>query len=285
MTQPPNLSCNCLTDDPRLTRREALARGACGFGALALAGLMAQRSEAVVNPLAARPPHFTPRAKRIIFLFMQGGPSQVDTFDYKPALAGYDGRQLPFADARLIANTGQRESSHRVLKSPWRFAQYGESGRWASELFAETARHVDDLCFIHSLHTEGVAHGPATLFLHCGTTNLIRPSLGSWVVYGLGSECDNLPAFVSIAPSSGNGGPRNYGSAFLPAVFQGVPLGNAAAGAREATFQNLTNGSLPLDAQRRQLDLLRQLNAEQLAARPGESELEAVIQSYELAWR
>ncbi len=285
LTQPPKLSRNCLTDGPRLTRREALARGACGFGALALAGLMAQRSDAAVNPLAARPPHFTPRAKRIIFLFMQGGPSQVDTFDYKPSLAEYDGRQLSFADARLIANTGQRESSHRVLKSPWRFNQYGESGRWASELFAETARHVDDLCFIHSLHTEGVAHGPATLFLHCGTTNLIRPSLGSWVVYGLGSECDNLPAFVSIAPSSGNGGPRNYGSAFLTAVFQGVPLGNAAAGAREATFQNLTNGSLPLDAQRRQLDLLRQLNAEQLAARPGESEFEAVIQSYELAWR
>ncbi|HEX7380136.1 MAG TPA: DUF1501 domain-containing protein [Pirellulales bacterium] len=270
---------------PPLTRREALARGACGFGSLALAGLMAGQSAAATSPLAAKTPHFAPRAKRIIFLFMQGGPSQVDTFDYKPSLAKYDGQQLSFADARVIANTGKRDSAHRVLKSPWQFAQYGDCGRWVSELFTETARHVDDLAFIHSLHTEGVAHGPATLFLHCGATSLIRPSMGSWVVYGLGSECDNLPAFVSIAPSSGNGGPRNYGNAFLPAVFQGVPLGNGAAGAREATFQNLTNASLSLDAQQRQLDLLRKFNAAQAAERPGESELEAVIQSYELAWR
>ncbi|HQU44034.1 MAG TPA: DUF1501 domain-containing protein [Pirellulales bacterium] len=262
-----------------------LQQAACGFGGVALAGLLGEQARAAVNPLAAKPPHFAPRAKRVIFLFMQGGPSQVDTFDYKPLLAERDGKQLSFADARLIANRGQRQSSQRVMASPWKFARYGECGRWSSELFAHTAAHADDLCFIHSLHTEGVAHGPATLFLHCGAANLVRPSAGSWVVYGLGSENEDLPAFVSIAPSSGNGGPRNYGNAFLPAVFQGIPLGNAAASARAATFDNLINASLTLDDQRRQLDLLAQLNGEQLRQKPGESELEAVIQSYELAWR
>ena len=278
--------CGCNSVSRRaITRREALRATGCGFGAVALAGLLADEAGAAANPLAARAPHFAPRAKRIIFLFMQGGPSQVDTFDYKPLLAQQDGKQLNFADARLIANTGQRQSTQRVMTSPWKFAQHGQCGRWASELFAETARHADDLCFVHSLHTEGVAHGPATLFLHCGAANLVRPSVGSWVVYGLGSENENLPAFVSIAPSSGNGGPRNYGNAFLPAVYQGIPLGNAAANARAATFENLANPSLSRDEQRRQLDLLGQLNSEQLKQKPGESELEAVIQSYELAWR
>lgn len=278
--------CDCrIPASGRFSRREALAHAACGFGSIALAGLLGDRAGGAVNPLAARPGHFAPRAKRVIFLFMQGGPSQVDTFDYKPLLAEQDGKQLTFADARLIANNGQRQSSHRVLKCPWKFAQYGDCGRWASELFTHTARHADDLCFLHSLHTEGVAHGPATLFLHCGAANLIRPSMGSWVVYGLGSENDNLPAFVSISPSSGNGGPRNYGSAFLPAVYQGTPLGNAAASARAATFDNLANPNLTFDDQRRQLDLLSQFNREQIAQMPGETELEAVIQSYELAWR
>ena len=269
-----------------ISRREALARTGCGFGAMALAGMLADQAKAEGNnPLAAHPPHHAPRAKRVIFLFMQGGPSHVDSFDYKPLLAEQDGKQLSFADARVIANSGMRESAHRVMKSPWKFAQYGESGRWVSELFPETAKHVDDLCFVHSMHTEGVAHGPATLFLHCGATNLIRPSVGSWIVYGLGSENENLPAFVAIAPSSGNGGPRNFGNAFLPAVYQGIPLGNAGAGASEATIKNLTNARLGSADQRRQLDLLARLNAEQLSRRAGDSELEAVIQSYELAWR
>ncbi|HVW37809.1 MAG TPA: DUF1501 domain-containing protein [Pirellulales bacterium] len=269
-----------------ISRREALVRTGCGFGAMALAGMLADQARAEgINPLAPRMPHHTPRAKRVIFLFMQGGPSHVDSFDYKPLLAEQDGKQLSFADARVIANTGMKESAHRVMKSPWKFSRYGETGRWVSELFPETARHVDDLCFVHSMHTEGVAHGPATLFLHCGATNLIRPSVGSWIVYGLGSENENLPAFVAIAPSSGNGGPRNFGNAFLPAVYQGIPLGNAGAGASEATIKNLTNARLGSAEQRRQLDLLGRLNAEQLSRRAGDSELEAVIQSYELAWR
>ncbi len=171
------------------------------------------------------------------------------------------------------------------MRPLWKFEKQGQCGRWASTLFPEIRRHVDDLCFIHSLHTEGVAHGPATLFLHCGSTNFIRPSLGSWLLYGLGSENANLPGFVSISPSSGNGGPRNYGNAFLPAIYQGTPLGKAGGSAGEATIRNLKNPQLDRAAQRRQLDLLQALNAEQRKTAPGDQELEAIVQSYELGWR
>jgi hypothetical protein len=266
-----------------ISRREWLSTTGCGFGALALAGLTT--AEAVAgNPLAAKVPHFAPRAKRVIFLFMQGGVSHVDSYDYKPRLAQDDGKQLAFDDARVIANTGMRGSSQRVMKPLWKFAQHGDCGHWASELFPEMNQHVDDLCFIHSLHTEGVAHGPATLFLHCGSTNFVRPSLGSWVLYGLGSESANLPGFVSIAPSAGNGGPRNYGPAFLPAVYQGTALGKAGGPASEATIRNLT-GASAADEKRMRFDLLRELNAEQLKRSPGDADLEAVASSYELAWR
>jgi Protein of unknown function (DUF1501) len=270
---------------PLFTRRAALQQLACGFGYMALAGLAAQQQAraAISNPLAARKPHFPARAKRVIFLFMQGGVSQVDSFDYKPRLVKDDGRMMNFDDARTIAKTG-RGAVQRVMKPMWDFKQRGESGLWVSELFPEMARHADDLCVIRSMHTEGVAHGPATLFLHTGTTTFIRPSMGSWVTYGLGSENENLPGFVSIAPSLGNGGPRNYGSAFLPAVHQGTALGRSGVPAKETMFRNIAGGRPPADA-RRQFDLLRELNAEQLAHSPGGSELEAVINSYELAWR
>jgi len=269
-----------------ISRREMLSRSACGFGALAFAGLTARESlGASLNPLASKVPHFAPRAKRVIFLFMQGGVSQVDSYDYKPRLERDAGKTLAFDDARVLANTGQRATPQVVMKPLWNFAQHGESGRWASDLFPETNAHVDDLCFIHSMHTEGVAHGPATLFLHCGATNLVRPSMGSWVVYGLGSENENLPGFISIGPSTGNGGARNYGSAFLPAMYQGTPLGKAGASADLATIRNLGNKVLSKEEQRRQFDLLRKLNAEQLEHAPGDSEIEAVISSYELGWR
>ena len=269
---------------PLLTRREALSRAACGFGSLALAGLCAP-NRVSANPLAEMAPHHPARAKRIIFLFMQGGPSQVDTFDHKPRLKQDDGKQMPFDDARLIANTGMRGSAQRVMKSPWNFKRYGESGHWASDLFPQTARHIDDLCFVRSLHTEGVAHGPATLFLHCGSTSFIRPSMGSWVTYGLGAENENLPGFVSIGPSAGNGGPRNFGNAFLPTVYQGTAIGKAGAPAKNATIRNLTNALRTRPQQRRQFEFLQALNAEQLETAPGDSELEAVINSFELAWR
>ncbi|MFO0846200.1 MAG: DUF1501 domain-containing protein [Gemmataceae bacterium] len=259
------------------TRRDALRTAACGFGHLAVTGLSAHA--------AARKPHHTPKAKRVVFLFMQGGVSQVDSFDYKPRLERDDGQRMPFDDARVLANTGMRGSSQRVMRPLWKFSRHGQCGRWASELFPEVRRHVDDLCFVHSMHTEGVAHGPATLFLHCGSTNFVRPSMGSWVLYGLGSESDNLPGFVSIAPSPGNGGPRNYGCAFLPAAYQGTAVGKAGASAGEAAIRNLTNPRLSRDEQRRQLDLLQAINAEQRRSSPGDTELEAVINSYELGWR
>jgi hypothetical protein len=144
--------------------------------------------------------------------------------------------------------------------------------------------HLDDMCVIRSMHTEGIAHGPATLFLHTGTTTFVRPSMGAWINYGLGSENQNMPGFVTISPSLGNGGPRNYGNAFLPAVYQGTPVGRAGIAAKDATIGNLRPARTEEEA-RRQFDLLRELNAEQLRQKPGESELDAVLQSYELAWR
>jgi len=266
-----------------ISRRRLLQSSACGFGYLAAAALAAEHAGGT-QPLAPGTPHHAPRARRVIFLFMQGGPSQVDTFDYKPCLAEQDGKTLAFDDARQIANTGMRGSSHRVMQSPWQFRRHGECGRWVSELFPHLASYVDDLCFVHSMHTEGVAHGPATLFLHCGAANFIRPSIGSWVLYGLGSENENLPGFISIGPSPGNGGPRNYGAAFLPAVCQGTALGKAGESA-PIRISNLSGPESNVAERRRRLDLLQTLNRQQLAHRPGDAELEAVIASYELAWR
>ena len=267
-----------------LTRRATLQQAGCGFGSLALAGLCADSVQAA-NPLSAKEPHLPPRAKRIIFLFMQGGPSHIDTYDYKPALYKNDGKKMPFDDARTIAKTGKHATSERVMKPMWKFKQYGESGRQVSDLFRETAKHSDDLTFIHSMHTEGVAHGPATLFLHCGSTSFIRPSFGSWVTYGLGSENENLPGFMSLGPLTKSGGVRNYGSAFLPAANQGTAIGKNGTLDKNATIRNLTNSELSRDEQRRQLQFLQRLNAEQMKSGNRDSELEAVISSYELAWR
>lgn len=265
-----------------MNRRHLLQTLSCGFGGLAMSALAGQNTS--VN--GARLPLLPARAKRVIFVFMQGGPSHVDTFDYKPLLFHRDGEMVNFYDARKIANSGDTAAtSHRIMKPLWDFAQHGQSGRHVSALFPEVARHVDDLCFIHSMHTEGIAHGPATLFLHCGATNFIRPSMGSWITYGLGSESENLPGFVTIGPSSGNGGARNYGSAFLPPIYQGTPLGRADAPAATAAFRNVMNPSLSEEKQRQRFDFIQSLNEAQRNRRPGDAELEAAVNSYELAWR
>lgn len=267
------------------TRRQALQSMGCGFGYLAALGLAGREASAAVdNPLMSKEPHFPPRAKRVIFLFMQGGPSHVDTFDYKPQLEKDDGKMRAFDDARVLAKT-KEITEHRVFRSMWNFQQYGQSGQYVSDLFPHIAQHVDDLCFIKGMHTDGVAHGPATLFMHTGSINLVRPSIGSWVLYGLGSENENLPGFVSIQPSMGNGGPRNYGSAFLRAVYQGTAIGRAGVSAEEAKIENLHNNFLSGKEQAAQFELLRAINEEQLSRRSGDQELEAVISSYELAWR
>ncbi|MCP5558521.1 MAG: DUF1501 domain-containing protein [Verrucomicrobiaceae bacterium] len=267
------------------SRRTFLQQTACGFGSLALAGLAQQQALGAVNPLQSHLGHHPAKAKRVIFLFMQGGVSQVDSYDYKPKLIQENGRIFDFADARSIAKTG-KGAPQRMMQPLWQFAQHGESGRWASNLFPNINRHVDDLCFLHGMHTEGVAHGPATLFMHTGTTSSIRPSMGSWVTYGLGTENENLPAFVSVSPSLGNGGPRNYGNAFLPAVYQGTPLGRSGQPAADSNIKNIANPTWTAEQQRRQFELLGALNQKQASQAPaGDSEIEAVIQSYELAWR
>lgn len=263
-------------------RRQLLQHTACGFGALATQALMASSPSSVSDGGVAMP-HHPPRAKRIIFLFMQGGVSQVDSFDYKPLLADRDGERLTFDDARQLAKTGLA-TNHRLMRSPWKFRRYGKTGRWASDLFPRMAEHIDEMCLLHAVHTEGVAHGPATLFMHCGSTNFIRPSFGSWLLYGLGSDNQNLPGFVSIAPSVGNGGARNYGSAFLPPQYQGTPLGNAGGG--PLSIDSLTRSDLGTRQQREQFELLTNLNQLQLQRRgPQNLELEAAIESHELAWR
>ena len=230
-------------------------------------------------------PMITPRAKRIIFVFMQGGPSHVDTFDYKPRLIKGHGKTLKFDDSRKVAKMDMGGTDEKLMKPLWRFRQYGETGHWVSELFPEIGKHVDDLCFVHSMHTNGVAHGPSTLFLHTGATNLIRPSIGSWISYGLGTENQNLPAFVTICPSSANGGPRNFSNAFLPASYQGTAIGRAGQPANKARFNHVANAQLSPTMQRRQFELMQAMNREQIAISPQQDELQAVIKSYELAYR
>lgn len=265
---------------PGMNRRQLLRSAACGFGSLALAGLCADESPAArLSPFAERPTHFPARAKRVIFIFMQGGPSQVDTWDYKPQLAQRDGQAMQFDVART-----RKVSAERVLKSPWKFQQHGQSGHWASELFPHMVRHVDDCCQIRSMHTEGVAHGPATLFLHTGATNLIRPSVGAWVTYGLGTENQDLPGFLVLCPSAAKGGPRNYANAFLPTHYQGTVLGRAGVSVQQANFRHITNERVPLADQREQLRFLQALNREQ-AGTANDDQLEATIDSFELAFR
>jgi hypothetical protein len=228
-------------------------------------------------------PMFPPRAKRVIFIFMQGGPSHIDTFDYKPELAKRDGQSIDFTGVRF--GTFGKVSKRRLMKSLWRFRQYGECGRWVSELFPHQAQVVDELCFIRSMHTDGVAHGPATLFMHTGATNLVRPSMGSWISYGLGTLNKDLPGFVTLCPSATKGGPRNYASAFLPAVHQGTAVGAAGKPASEATIRHMANTVHSGERQRRQFELLRALNGEQLRHAGADDRLEAEVESLELAWR
>ncbi|MBI2803724.1 MAG: DUF1501 domain-containing protein [Planctomycetes bacterium] len=264
-----------------LTRRQMLQSSALGFGNLALAGLLAEAraNEVRANPLEPRAPHFMPRAKRVIFLFMHGGPSQVDTFDYKPLLQRDDGRPLPFARPRVVSSpTGN------LLKSPFRFAQYGQSGQWVSEVFPHVASRVDDLCIIRSMHGSNSRHGGALLELHTGSDTFVRPSMGSWITYGLGTENQNLPGFITICPTLTHGGVNNYASAFLPAVYHGTPIGNAATPAERATIPFIA-GPTPRGIQRMELDFLNQLNRARMARTGPDSALESRIASFELAFR
>jgi hypothetical protein len=258
-------------------RRQMLQTAGAGFGMLALAGLANAKSASAADLT----PHHRPRAKRIIFLFMHGGPSQVDTFDHKPRLAKENGQKLPFNAA---PNVESSTAQLKIMQSPWKFAQHGESGLWVSELFPHISQHMDDLCVVKSLHSKGQSHGQAVCMLHTGSDSLVRPSVGSWLSYGLGSANQDLPAFVSITPPKGHGGPRNYGSGFLPAINQATTIGYSTQPVKNAKIQFLES-QVPVEEQRRQLVLVQQLNKQHLENAQHDEQIEGMIKSYELAFR
>ena len=266
-----------------MSRRELLKSSACGFGSLAAMGMLGKAFGGTRPGGADGIPHVAARAKRVIFLFMQGGPSHVDSFDFKPKLVSDDGKEWGVQGYRF--DSFRQKTSRTMMKPLWDFEQYGQSGKAVSSLFPNVARHVDDLCFLHGMHTEGIAHGPATLFLHTGSVNLVRPSVGSWVSYGLGTENQDMPGFVTISPTARMGGPQNYGNAFLPAAHQGTAIGRAEQSIEEAGIKHISNQKYTQTQQRRQFDLLQALNRTQVNSGGFDDRMEAALDSFELAFR
>lgn len=266
------------------TRRHFLGSASAGFGYLAFQALAAT-ANGTTSALAAKAPHFAPRAKRVIFLCMRGGPSHLDTFDYKPQLAADAGRDSRFAGSTL-------------MPSLWDFHQRGQSGLWISDAFPHLSGHADDLCLLRGMHCDQPNHAQAFVQMHTGSFQFVRPSMGAWSLYGLGSENENLPGFISINPPTSQGGAQNYGSAFLPAAFQGTRLTIADSSQRNrpidrrrrgesdgSGLSHLHNGRLSRDEQRTQIDLIRKLNEEKLARDLHAPLVEGAIESYELAFR
>ncbi|MDP6442200.1 MAG: DUF1501 domain-containing protein [Pirellulaceae bacterium] len=253
------------------SRRDWLQNVSGGFGFMALAGLCAEAT-AAKGPLDAKPTHHPAKAKRVIFLCMRGGPSHVDTFDYKPQLAKDHGKKSEYGNRTF-------------LKSPWKFEQHGDSGLPISDLFPNVAKHADDLCLLNSMYGDVPNHPQAYLQLHTGSFRFVRPSVGAWVLYGLGAETQELPGFVTISPESRVGGAQNYGSAFLPAIYQGTRIGQLGQSVAQAKVGNLSNPQLNRKAQRRQIDFVQDLNRELLERKRVDAQLEGVIESYELAFR
>jgi hypothetical protein len=268
-----------------MSRREMLRRSGIGFGSLALAGLCAGTQAAgaapgAESPLRARPPMFPPRAKRVIFMFMHGGPSQVDTFDYKPLLKRDDGKPFPGEKPRIVSG-----KTGNLLASPWDFKQYGQSGIHVSDLFPNVGALADELCVINSMHGSNSRHGAALLELHTGSDTFVRPSMGSWITYGLGTENQNLPGFITICPTLGHGGVNAWSSSFLPAHYQGTPIGTSRSKAEEAKIPFIGNSEIPTDLQRLELDYLSQVNRDHLDHWGPDTTLESRIESFELAFR
>jgi Protein of unknown function (DUF1501) len=274
-------------EDLLLTRRELLGRMGNGFAALGLAGLMASEgllagpaeANTLLNPLAPRKPHFPAKAKRVIFLFANGGPSHVDTFDPKPALEKYAGKRLPMENLRTERKTGN------AFPSMFKFSKHGQSGTEVSELFPHLAECVDDMAVIRSMHADVPNHEPSLMLMNCGEARQVRPSLGSWVTYGLGSENQNLPGFIAMCPG---GYPiqdtQNWQAGFLPGVYQGTYIDTRHTDI-EKLIEHIRNTAVTQREQREQLDLLQQLNQRHLEKRQREAALEARIQSFELAYR
>ena len=271
------------------SRRRVLQTASSGFGYLAFSALSTWAAETAnplpssASPLAPKAPHFPARAKRIIFLCMRGGPSHVDTFDYKPELIKHDGQE-----------SGRGRGAAATLLGPqWRFQQRGKSGLWISDLFPELSRQADELCLIRSMQTDLPAHAQAFIQMHTGTSQFIRPSLGSWALYGLGTDNQNLPGFVTIGAGPQNGGSRNYGSAFLPAIYQGTSIGGGGGFGfmgrggmySQEAIPNIRNNRYSTEAERAQLDYIQSLNQSKLQQEGYDPQVEGVIQSYELAFR
>ncbi|MDQ6706529.1 MAG: DUF1501 domain-containing protein [Acidobacteriota bacterium] len=273
------------------TRRAMLRAAGCGFGFLGLAGMLAEAtalSAATLgtpqNPMAPHPPHFPARAKRVIFLFMHGGPSSVDTFDPKERLTRDNGKPLPIK--RPLAFAGG--SAGPLMKSPWEFKNYGQSGIPVSALFPHVGGCADDLCVIRSMVGDGVDHGAALLQTFTGSNTFTRPSMGSWTLYGLGTENQDLPGFITIKPALSHGGSKNWASAFLPGSYQGTAIGNAGLKVSDIEgepIEYLLNKHYSSDQQRFELDMLQNVNRRQKDLRHEDPQLEARIQAFELAFR
>lgn len=268
--------CNQIA--PLVNRRQMLQYASCGFGWLAFSGLLGRAAHAdmgqplrLENPLAPKEPHFAAKAKHVIFLCMRGGPSHLDTFDYKPKLQSDSGKPGPRPGSKLLA-------------SKFKFTKSGKSGLWFSELYSELAKQADQLCFIHSMQTDLPAHPQALVRLHTGTSQFVRPSLGAWTLYGLGTENENLPGFVSITPSSGFGGATNYGSSFLPAIYQGTALGRDNRPIATAEIAHLKTRQ-SREEQRAELDFLQTLNRRKLEQDKVNPDVEGAIEAAELAFK
>jgi hypothetical protein len=264
---------------PAFSRRDFLNRVGMGFGALAASNIFCDQADAALNPLAVKEPHFPARAKAVIHLFMNGGPSQVDTFDPKPELTRHHGKKLPIGYLKTERPTGA------ALKSPFSFHRHGKSGLEISELFPHVAKSADELCVIRSMHADVPNHEPSLLLMNCGEARLIRPSVGSWVSYGLGTENQNMPGFISMCPG---GYPiqesQNWQSGFLPGTYQGTYIDSKHTEI-DKLIANIKNKHLPLKAQRRQLNLLNRLNRHHQEMRPADAQLESRLHSFELAYR
>ena len=270
----------------QFNRRDALKTITASFGSLAFAAMATAESKAEDsnNPLAPKQSHFEAKAKRVIFLSMRGAPSHVDTFDYKPQLTKDNGKEGKYGG-------GGRGGS--LMGSPWKFNQHGNSGLWISSLFPNLSKHADELCLLRGMHTDQPNHSQATTQAHTGSFQFVRPSLGSWSLYGLGTENTDLPGFIVLNPS---GGSNNFASAFLPAIYQGTKLGASSRGggggggrrpstAAAPQLPNIKNGELDTKAQKLQMDFLQQLNRKKLAKDVHQPQVEGIIQSYELAFR
>lgn len=256
-----------MQEKQKSSRRDWLKLGSCGFGSLALAGMTAKPASA--GMLGARTPHFAPKAKRVIFLFMNGGPSQHDMFDYKP---------------QLYADGGKKGKNKQNLLSPmWKFAQHGQSGTWVSELLPHLAKQTDKLCVIKSMQTDSRAHPLAIPLLHTGSFAFTRPSLGSWVLYGLGNASESLPGFVTIKPTRTFGGPSNYGSAFLPSAFQATRIGWEGKSIKDASVSDLHVAETIPGINRRTLDFTQSLNRRLLQRTGDDADVQGVIDSLQMS--